>query len=53
MNENIVMCNNKLDPSQAWGIYRKIISQLCWIGKDFDRNGDRLSKNYEKLPYLH
>ena len=32
---------------------KKIISQFCWIGKDFGQNGDRLSKNEEKLPYLH
>ena len=27
--------------------------QFCRIGKDFDHNGDRMSKNDEKLPYLH
>ena len=31
----------------------KIISQFCRIGKDCDRNGDGMSKNNEKLPYLH
>ena len=31
----------------------KIITQFCLIGKDCDRNGDRLSKNDEKLLYLH
>ena len=34
----------------AWNI--KIISQFCWIGNDSDQNGDRMSKNDEKLPYL-
>ena len=32
---------------------KKIISQFCRIGKYFYRNGDRLSENDEKLPYLH
>ena len=27
--------------------------QFCWIGKDCDRNVDRMSKNDEKFPYLH
>ena len=31
----------------------KIISQFCSIGKNCGQNGDRLSKNIEKLPYLH
>ena len=26
---------------------------ICRIGKDYDRKGDRMSKNNEKLPYLH
>ena len=26
---------------------------ICLIEKDCDRNGDRMSKNDEKLPYLH
>ena len=29
---------------------KKIISQFCWIGKDCDQNGDRMSKNDENLP---
>ena len=29
------------------------MSQFCWIGKDCDQNGDRKSKNGEKLPYLN
>ena len=33
--------------------YRKIISQFCLIGQDCYWNGDRLSKNDEKLSYLH
>ena len=32
---------------------KKIISQFFPIGKDRDRNGDRMSKNDEKFPYLH
>ena len=32
---------------------KKIISQLCRIGKDCDRHADRMSKNDEKLPYFH
>ena len=31
----------------------KIISKFCWIGKDCDQNGERMSKNDEKMPYLH
>ena len=27
------------------------IYQFCRIGRDCDRNGDRMSKNHEKLPY--
>ena len=29
------------------------ISQFCQIGKDWDQNADRMSKNDENLPYLH
>ena len=32
---------------------KKIINQFCKFGKDCDRNADRLSKNDEKLQYLH
>ena len=32
---------------------KKIISRACQIGKDCDQNGDRMSKNDEKLQYLH
>ena len=35
------------------GYNKNIISQFCQIGKDSYWNGDRLSKNNEKLPYLH
>ena len=38
---------------QIFTIKKKIISQFCWIGKDCDWIGDRLSKNNEKLLYLH
>ena len=30
----------------------KLNSQFCWIAIDCDQNGDRISKNDEKLPYL-
>ena len=33
--------------------HSKIISQFCRNGKDCYWIGDRLYKNYEKLPYLH
>ena len=29
------------------------VRRVCRIGKDCDRNGDRMSKKDEKLPYLH
>ena len=30
-----------------------ILQVNCRIGKDCGQNGDRLSENDEKLPYLH
>ena len=32
---------------------KKDFCQFCQIRKDFDRNGDRMSKNEENLPHLH
>ena len=29
---------------------KKISCQFCWIGKDCDQTGDRMSKNNEKFP---
>ena len=34
------------------GIYQ-YTNQFCRIGKDCGRNGDRLSKKNESMPYLH
>ena len=31
----------------------EVCNQFCWIGKNCDRNGDRMSKNNGKLQYLH
>ena len=35
------------------GKIKNIISQFCQNGKDCDLNGDKLSKNNEKLSYFH
>ena len=56
--QTINMCNfhhicNNITLKINDALIKKIISQFCRIGKDCSWNGNRLSKNFEKLPYLH